>query len=309
MIKNCPAPAGVQQELMKLEQEFSFAPSVDSSVVRRLGSFVGSSIETHTVLDRAMDRARAYIAEQDENNASVESGRVFLADSMTGSKGRFTRVWHAPDGGVWGCLLHANTLLSQSRQFLSLAIGVACCETVKSYGLDAAAIRWVNDVLVGGKKLAGFLVESHVSGRTGEEYNLIGFGVNINNSDFPEEISSIATSLSTCLGREVDIAEFSERFIAQLAWNIGLLYHEEEVYLHEERYSGTGGQHLVLERFLKLSDTIGKRVVYGFDVMTAPQYEAYVLGVDQVGGLILQFDDATSKIEYSGEVRYIDSRL
>lgn len=309
MIKNNPAPTGVQKELIRLEQEFSFHSSMDCSVVRRLGSFVGNSIETYPELDRAMDKARSYIAERDMSGSSVESGRVFLADRMTGSKGRFTRVWHAPEGGLWGCLLHANTLLPQARQFLSLAVGVACCETINDYGLDRATIRWVNDVLVGGKKLAGFLVESYVSELTGEEYNLIGFGINVNNNDFPAELSSIATSLSTSLGNHVDLSEFSEKFIARLAWNVGLLYHEEEIYLHEEHYSGADGRHLVLEKFLKLSDTIGKRVVYGFDVMTAPQYEAQVLGVDQYGGLILQFDDATSKIEYSGEVRYIDSRI
>lgn len=309
MIKNSPASANVQKELIKLEQEFSSCASISCDVVRRLGSFVGNSIENHTVLDRAMDRARAYISEQDGKGISVESGRVFLADTMTRSKGRFTRVWHAPEGGVWGCLLHANTLLPQARQFLSLAVGVACCETAKYYGLHTASIRWVNDVLVGDKKLAGFLVESHVSERTGEEYNLIGFGINVNNTSFPNELSSIATSLSRCLDKDIDISQFSEVFIARLAWNIGLLYHEEEIYLHEERYSGIGGQHVVLEKFLELSCTVGKRVVYGFDVMATPQYEAHVLGVDPYGGLILQFDDATSKVEYSGEVRYIDSRI
>lgn len=309
MIKNNPASSGVLNELIKLEQGFSFHPSIDYNVVRRLSSFVGNSIETYSVLARAMDRARNYIVEQDAKGVSVESGRVFLADSMTGSKGRFTRVWHAPDGGVWGCLLHANTLLPHARQFLSLAVGVACCETIRSYGVETASIRWVNDVLVGGRKLAGFLVESHISSLTDEEYNLIGFGINVNNSDFPKELSSIATSLSTCLGSEVALSEFSEKFIARLAWNVGLLYYEEETYLHEDHYSGAGGQHFILEKFLKLSDTIGKRVVYGFDVMTTPQYEAQVLGVDQYGGLVLQFDDATSTIEYSGEVRYIDSRI
>ena len=70
---------------------------------------------------------------------------VTLADRLHRSKGRFDRTWHAPAGGLWGCLLHVNTLLPQSRNLISLAVGVACCEAVREVGIAAELRRlgWI----------------------------------------------------------------------------------------------------------------------------------------------------------------------
>ena len=304
MIDNQPTADGIYQSLL-VEQQTRVDLGAAAEAVRRYGSFVGSTIECHKVLGRAMDHARKHIAKVESTGASVASGLIIVADQMTGSKGRFTRHWHAPEGGVWGCLVHANTLLPRSRQFVSLAVGVACCETVRDFGVDTASLRWVNDVLVAGQKIAGFLVESHTSLLSGEQYNLIGFGVNVNNSRFPTALESLAVSLSDLLGHDVDLSKFTERFVAKLAWNMGLLYFEEEQFLEYNCFSGKNGTHLLLQRFLQLSDTVGQRVVYGFDVMTAPQYEAQVLSIDGDGGIVLRLDDGFVKKEYSGEVRYL----
>ena len=271
----------------------------------RYGRFVGSTLECHDSLPRAMDHARSHIRQMEAEGGSVANGRVILADTMSRSKGRFTRSWHAPEGGVWGCLLHASTLLDNSKRFVPLAVGVACCEAIHELGGGQAELRWVNDVLFGEKKVAGFLVEGHTGSRYGEEYHLVGFGINVNNNAFPDELTAIATNLAAELGREIDITSFTASFIAKLAWNFGLIYYEEAQELAGESYSGEGGRHLLLESWLALSRTIGQRVIFGFDVLTSPQYEATVVGVDEGGGLQLQFDDGGMKTEYSGEIRYI----
>lgn len=304
MINNQPTSANIYKAL--LAEESTWVGCVETALaIRRYGASVGSLVMCHKELSRAMDRARQFVAEVESAGRSVPSGAIIFADQMTGSKGRFTRTWHAPTGGVWGCLLHANTLLPKSRQFVSLAVGVACCETVREFGVEDASLRWVNDVLVAGKKIAGFLVEGYHSSYSGEEYNLIGFGVNINNGSFPPEIQSSAVSLADLLGKPVSLSAFSEKFIAKLAWNMGLLYYEEEQFLEYGHFSGHGDKHLLLQRFLELSETLGKRVIYGFDVMTAPEYEADVIDINNDGGLVLRLDDGYIKTEYSGEIRYI----
>jgi BirA family biotin operon repressor/biotin-[acetyl-CoA-carboxylase] ligase len=254
-----------------------------------------------------MDYGRSLISEAAGAKQSVASGTVILADKMTRSKGRFTRHWHAPAGGVWGCMIHANTLLPQSRRFISLATGLACCEAVREVGGENAILRWVNDVLVGGRKLAGFLIESYTEPVHGEEFTLVGFGVNVNNCCFPADLSNSSVSLKQILATELDLSEFTALFLSRLAWNFGLLYHEEARELRGDGFSGNGGKHLLLESWLACSDTVGKKVVYGFDVMTAPQYRAKVLGVDDDGGLILRLEDGHEKKEYSGEIRYLES--
>lgn len=281
------------------------AARIDAEAVVRYGSIVGSVIECHASLPRAMEHARRLIGASAASGRSFASGTVILADTMTHCRGRFARTWHAPPGGVWGCMVFANTLLPGSRNFIPLAAGVACCEAVRECGGADSAIRWVNDVLCGGKKLAGFLVEGFIEPVHGEEFALIGFGINVNNTSFPGELADTATSLRQVLGKETDLSEFTAIFLARLAWNFGLLSCEETKELDGEPWSGRNGRHILLEEWLNHSDTIGRRVVYGFDVMTAPQYQADVLGLDSAGGLILRLDDGFVKTELSGEVRYL----
>jgi len=301
MVLNNPTPHAVYSHLQKISTPGSY----DREAVARYGGFVGSKIESHEHLDRAMLHARNKIEALAASGKSVASGTVILADTMRHSKGRFSRVWHAPAGGVWGCLIHANTLLPQSRSFIPFAVGVACCEAVHEAGMDKAVLRWVNDVLVEGRKLAGFLVETYTESHFGEEYNIVGFGINVNNIRFPDELSNMAISLKELLGETVALSKFTALFLARLAWNFGLLYHEEASDLRGEGFSGKKRRHLLLDRWRQLSDTVGKNVVYGFDVMNAPQYQGRVLRMDDSGGIVLRLRDGFEKTEYSGEVRYM----
>lgn len=271
--------------------------------ILRYGAFVGSVVECHAVLERAMARARSHIAAMEQSGRSVYNGTVILADSLGSSKGRFDRTWHAPVGGLWGCLIHANTLLPQSRNLIPLAVGVACCEAVRETGIGAE-LRWVNDVLVDSRKVAGFLIESFFSPVHREEYNLIGFGINVNNRQFPPELRDIALSLSQALGRSLDLNRFALLFLAKLSFAFGLLYREEEARLHDES-GGRSGWHPMLQTWTALSGTIGRRVRFGFDVVKDPQYQAIATGLSESGGLILRLDDGHEKTEYCGEIRYL----
>jgi BirA family biotin operon repressor/biotin-[acetyl-CoA-carboxylase] ligase len=303
MAENSPIPQAVFDCLQR--QRISASQRCSPQEIIRYGAFVGSVIESYSSLPRAMDNARQLIRSAADDGKSVASGTVILADTMSSCKGRFTREWHAPVGGVWGCMIHANTLLPQSRQFVSLGVGVACCETVRESGGEGALLRWVNDLLVDGRKLAGFLIETYTERTHGEEFTLVGFGINVNNSAFPPELTDCAVSLAAILGKHINLTHFTTLFLAKLAWCFGILYHEETLELRGESFSGSAGRHMLLERWLQLSDTVGRKVVYGFDVMTAPQYRAEVLGIDEYGGLVLKLEDGFVKTEYSGEVRYV----
>lgn len=306
MADNQPTPQGVLQQLRRELLVQDAGVLYDRTAIVRYGAFVGSVIESHEQLPRAMDRARNLITSSAGSGRSMASGTVILADEMSRCKGRFTRSWHAPRGGVWGCMVFANTLLPQWRSFISLTAGVACCEAVREICDAPSSLRWVNDVLVGGKKLAGFLVESYTEPVHGEEFALVGFGINVNNTSFPAELAGTATSLSQILGRVIDLTEFTTLFLAKLAFNFGILLNEEARDLKGDGFSGRRGRHLLLDRWLNLSDTLGKRVLYGFDVMNAPQYQAEVTGLDPSGGLILRLADGSEKTECSGEIRYLE---
>ena len=275
-----------------------------ASTVLRYGAFVGSAIQHHPALTRAMDHARAHIIAMEESDRSVASGTTIVAGSLTRSRGRFSRQWHAPPGGLWGCLIHVNTLLPASRPLLSLAVGVACCEAIRQEGGANACLRWVNDVLIGGKKVAGFLIQGFSGPRHCEEYDLVGFGINLNNRRFPEELQSSAVSLAEVLGHPVDLPHFQLTFLAKLTWNLGLLYFEEANTLRENGFSGDGGEHMLLRRWKELSDTLGRRVVFGRNIFENPLYEATVTGLQDDGALMLRLSDGSSIVESCGEIRY-----
>ncbi len=274
--------------------------------IARYGSFVASDIRCFPFLPRAMECARSSIDDAAGSGRSFKSGTVFLADTMSKAKGRFARTWHAPPGGVWGCLVCGNDLLPRTRQLLSLTLGISCVETIAAFG-GSSVVRWVNDVLIENAKVAGFLVEGYTEKEFAEEFTLLGFGINVNNTSFPDELAGLAISLKQTLGRDIDVPDFTAEFLARLRWNIGLLYFEEAYFLAEGYFSGPDGRNRLLARWVELTDIIGRDVIYGFDVITTPQYEAKVEGIDEHGGLILTLQDGYKKIEYSGEVRCIDS--
>ena len=283
------------------------ADTVDA--IWRYGGMVGSVVARHERLARGMDLSRNLIRQTEERGASFKSGTVILAGELTGGKGRFQRVWHAPPGGLWLTLIMVNTLLPQSSRLYPLAAGIACCEAVRHYGLPAH-LKWVNDLQVGGRKIAGILCETMVGPCYGEEYILLGLGINVNNEVFPAEIASASAALKTLLGTAVDLKLFAARLLVKLAWNIGLLHYEEQ-----QRLLTAGGgfaedrpvaDSLVLSRFRQLCDSIGRRVLFGYDVQKQPQYEAQTLGIDEAGALILQLPDGLILAEQGGEIVYLD---
>ncbi len=273
------------------------------NIVRR-GAFVGSVIQLYPSLDRAMDTAREHICSCEDSGASVANGSIIIASSLSLSKGRFSRSWHAPPGGLWGCLLLADTFLPQFRNYLPLIPAIACCEALHGAGASSAAIRWVNDVLLDGRKQAGFLIEGFCSPVHKESFHLLGFGLNVNNETFPSELQHIAVSLAQFLRHPVDIHSFALSFFAKIRYYVGLLLYEEELWLASGADNGHPGRQFIIKRWKELSDTLGKRVQFGYDIMVASQYEAVVSDIAADGALVLRHDDGTTSIEHSGEVRY-----
>lgn len=280
--------------------------SFSSTAVEKIlayGAPVGLRIEHHTRLDRCMNRLRQLIFEEEEQGRVLEAGTVVLADTLTDSGGRFERIWHAPEGGSWSAMAWPDILLPEFSRLLPFAAGAACCRAVRHFGLDAR-LKWVNDVLVNGKKLAGILC-STVRSPGGDNYHLIGIGINGNNQIFPEEIRDSATCLASELARKIDIAELTGYLLAELQWAIGLLHYDEEQSLEEGKNCAEGRNSLLLAVWRELCDTPGRYVEYGFDIQQQPLYQGLACEIDSCGGLIMELADGNRVTEYSGEIVYL----
>lgn len=279
-------------------------PRETSTAILRYGAMVGAQIEHLPEASRCMDLARAEILAYDRDDRSFPSGRVILADQLTGGKGRFLRHWHAPVGGLWMVLIIANTLLPEHAALYPLAAGVACCETVRHFGLNAT-VKWVNDVLLGGRKVAGVLTETMRSSCGGEEFVLIGIGLNVNNTSFAPELRNTAASMSEFAGHPLDLTEVTATMLAKLSWNVGLLSYAEAERLGADRGLDNDSPHPLVAAWRSLTDTIGRRVRFGFNVAENAQYTATVVDIDPCGHLVMRLADGHLVTESGGEIMYV----
>jgi BirA family biotin operon repressor/biotin-[acetyl-CoA-carboxylase] ligase len=125
--------------------------------------------------------------------AGAPGGTVVTAAEQTAGRGRQGRTWAAPPGGA---LLYSALLrpLEQRHLMLPLAVPLAVCEAAEALrpGLECG-VKWPNDVLVDGRKLAGVLIEA----RPRDGWAVIGVGLNltITPAEFPPELRDTATSV------------------------------------------------------------------------------------------------------------------
>lgn len=283
--------------------------------VFRYGAPVASNIQHHDKLERGMAHAKSLIDQHEKSGHSFPSGLVITANELTDSRGRFHRLWHAPSGGLWMTVVLVNTLLPSSTALYSLASGVAACETIIE-DIPEARLKWINDVHVAGRKICGILVET-MRGASGEEYILLGIGINVNNVQFPRELTDLAVSYKQLLDYELDVNRLAVRLLAKLSWNIGLLHYEEAQILAAHGRDSLndparltevlgGSDHLLVKRWRELSDTVGRRVSFGHNVQEQPQFEATVKDISSNASIILELEDGSIVTENSGEIVYLD---
>ena len=161
---------------------------------------------------------------------------IVTAQRQTGGRGTKGRSFSSNEGGVYLSTLrfYENFLAKDAFKLMSGA-AVAVCETLRFYGLKPV-IKWSNDVLVGGKKICGILIENTLSGDKISS-SVVGIGLNVNNI-FPDELSDSATSFALETGRTLCVEEVTKRLIEEL---------EKERTIEEYRsYLGFMGENVAL---------------------------------------------------------------
>ncbi len=173
--------------------------------------------EVGSTNDLALELARA---------ANLATPLLVLAERQTAGRGRgANRWWSAPgaltfslvvDPARWG-------LESTAWHQLSLVAAVAVCETVEKHAPGILpGIRWPNDVYLGGRKVAGILVEIAVGGPQAPRRLVMGVGLNVNNSftEAPDAIRGIGTSLGDASGRPQHMTDVLLLLLERLKHNL-----------------------------------------------------------------------------------------
>lgn len=149
--------------------------------------------------------------------AGAEHGEVVIAEQQTAGRGRRGRAWtSAPGKNVTLSVILRPELEPARTPELTLVASVAICEAVRHAGVEAK-IKWPNDLVVNGRKLAGILTEM-VSEPERVQWVVLGIGVNVNvqEQDFPSELRGLATSLRIERGMPAPRALFTAALLGRL---------------------------------------------------------------------------------------------
>ena len=146
-----------------------------------------------------------------------QSGLAVLALSQTAGRGRLGRSWQAGGQGNLACSLSLDPRPYPVPVYsFTLLAGLALRRAVAGWGLEECQLKWPNDLLVRGKKMAGILCESAVSSQ-GPRL-VVGLGVNLSGGveQFPPELQSVVTTLEAETGRKLGAELLLQFFLREL---------------------------------------------------------------------------------------------
>lgn len=215
----------------------------------------------------------------------ASAGTVVLARQQSGGRGRLGRSFSSAKGGVYLSVLLRPKAKPEELMHLTCAVGVAVCMAVSnSCGLEPG-LKWINDLVIGSRKLGGILVELGFAPDGTVDYAVVGIGINCcqQQEDFPPELADIATSLAL---------EGKPCSTDLLAANLIKAMRQLEPMLLSRRQE-------LMNRYRSLCVTLGKpvQVLRGTEAQPAT-----ALDVLEDGALLVRYDDGREEAVQSGEV-------
>ena len=212
-------------------------------------------------------------------------GTVILADHQTGGRGRMGRSFSSPKGlGIYcSVILRPHAEPSGLLHLTPMMAEAARRAVMEATGLSPQ-IKWVNDLVVNGRKLCGILTEMGLKGAK-TDYVIVGVGINCNQKteDFPAELQKIATSLSMELGKEADRETVMEALLHQI----------------ENASAELENPKRWMDAYRKNCITLGKEVqiIRGEEVRRGVAED-----MDDTGALLIRLSDGSRERVESGEV-------
>lgn len=241
---------------------------------------IATQIEYYNEIDSTNIRCKI-LAEQ-----GAEDGILVVADQQTAGKGRRGRKWDSPKGcGIFMSLMLKPDIAPVNASMLTLVTAMALVKGIKeATGLETK-IKWPNDIILNQKKLCGILTEMS-SELDYINHVVIGIGVNVNMTSFPNEIAQVATSIAIEQGHPVKRSAIIARTMEAF----------EEYY---ERFLKKQNLEDLMEEYneLLIHKDCEIRVLGARE-----EYVAKAIGIDKSGELLVELEDGTKKKIRSGEI-------
>ena len=240
-------------------------------------SFIGKELHYLATTSSTQDIAREMA------DRGAPEGTAVIAGIQLSGRGRLGRSWLSPEGGLATSIILRPAM--SAVPLLPAISALAVFRTIKHLGIEAG-IKWPNDILIGGRKVCGILIE-HTMVNSMVGYSIIGIGININfDTVLYPEIAGFATSLSVELGHELPVKHVALRLYMEL----------ENLYLLSEK------PEVILDEWAANMITIGSRV----KVQSGNRdIEGIAEAINRSGHLLLRQDDGTVHEIVAGDVSLV----
>jgi BirA family biotin operon repressor/biotin-[acetyl-CoA-carboxylase] ligase len=208
----------------------------------------------------------------------AQNGTIVIAESQTGGRGRLSRQWLSPEGGIYCTIILRPRIGPAYAPRINLMVAVAVAATIRRLFGVKAELKWPNDVMVAGRKVCGILAEMDAEMDVVNFVN-VGIGINANNST--ARFEKTATSLKKVLGRQISRREFLSALIIEI-----------------ERRQPALMNAALLKEWKRLSATLDKEVrVMGLD----EEVRGRAIDIDATGALILKARNGSLQTVVAGD--------
>jgi BirA family biotin operon repressor/biotin-[acetyl-CoA-carboxylase] ligase len=217
---------------------------------------------------------------------ATPDGSVVITSNQTAGRGQRGNVWQSTPGKnlTLSVLLKPGFLSTKNQFFLNIFTSLAIYDLIEHKTAEAVRIKWPNDILVGGRKLCGILIENQIRS-TQVSASVIGIGLNVNQTAF--ELPS-ATSLAIVLKTELDLQTVMEDLVVLL----------EKRYLQLREGQLTALQNEYLQRLYWR----GEKHLFESKGET---FEGIITGIDETGRLSIATNNHTLTFDIK-EIRYVE---
>ncbi len=239
-----------------------------------MGNIIGNKIYYYEKVGSTQEKLKQF-AEK-----GLPEGLVVIAKQQTAARGRFSRHWWSPTGGLWfSFLLRPSISLDRISQ-ITMLVSVGIINTLEKEKISLK-IKWPNDIVCVEKdsllkKVAGILTETTIRNKR-LDYVVTGVGINVNNP-LSNEIISIATSLKEIIKHKLSVDTIFRNFLKEL----NCLYNEFNTY----------GIERIFNKYKEMSILLDKKVKI---VSEKKEYTGTVSEIDSEGGIILQINKKKKK--------------
>jgi BirA family transcriptional regulator, biotin operon repressor / biotin---[acetyl-CoA-carboxylase] ligase len=221
--------------------------------------------------------------------AGAPEGTVFVAEQQSAGRGRGANTWHSEQSsGIYCSVVLRPALPPSAVLVLTLAAGLAVHAAIQQIDPHLSPdLKWPNDGLLDGKKFCGILTDMNAEA-TRVRYIVVGIGINVNHSTFPEELQPIATSLRLVTGTEWSRVELFAALLKSLD-------REYQSLLKQPDAHGS-----ILRRFQERSSSVRGKNVY---IEEHPELEGVTADLDERGFLQIRTAQGLETV-LSGTVRF-----